>query len=1295
MNLVEDEFITLLLSKIKDTPENRKMLTQFASGLSVSQQNAITQKTLQKEVGQDAVQTQKTRHPVRNIPNQSTDIVLPQSLKTLETKGVHSNTEKGVPSFLELERYENICLLGKGGMGEVWKVRDRYLNRFVAMKIVQANVQNSSDGLNRFIEEARVNAQLQHPNIVPVHDIGVLDDGRYYFTMKEIQGQELCDVITDFHQNNEKSPSLYELMTIFHSVVDTIAFAHSHGVLHRDLKPSNILIGNFGEVLVLDWGIAKLMENTKSSESEIVSTQTIHTLYGSVTGTPIYMSPEQAESGTVLDERSDIYSLGAILYEILSGEPPYMGETAEEILYKVRNESPVPLESLFSKKSAERFNIENIPPELIAICNRSMSRNKEDRFSTAKEQAALIQDWLMGLRKTRKAEESFTKAQAVWQKMEHKKRLNKQRERKCAQYFSSILTLDDAWDVWNEYHEEKATIHTLSMKYKKLLEHTLFHDGNYQPAHIHMIRVLHEEHKLAVQKNDIHAQRRIKSQYKKHKKSISIPQSTLEKYSSFFEKNTRASFIMGRKKETEDILFALKRNVPVIGVTGYVGIGKKVLVQHVHQYLQPHSKRMISCSLHDTHDKSEFWQRICLTLNVQVRGQNPVHEVAAILNAQETILTLYDIDGYAKEVIQAIHSLQKETPTLTIIYTCVQQLSISKEYTQSLSPLSEFDSLIFFVQQAQQILPQFSINNSNKTKVFDICSRLGGLPLALEIASGHLRSLSLDDLHKRIVQNTLQKTQQDQILKQAFVLSWEHLSVNDQQLCVQLLIFPEDATYEALEQILISKEESVFDALKQLVYHNLVYKKTVNGTDRYGVLPSMRSFVQEKQILYSQEELFVRHAQYYASKINNRNLLLIEVRKVSKDDITKERSNFIVAAEHGSPVDAAKCALAAASILHLSGTLQQANKVIDYALRHSELPKELYWGLKIKKGRNLRLLGEIKTAAKILEDEITPPIPAKPQPEIILPFWESESKYSILEQLQTLEAYRRMELANIAYNRGDNDLAHHLYSSSMERFSSIHNQRGVALILNGLGNITIERGHAQKALSMYKEATIIAQDIQFLRHAGVCLSQQANIYREQEKYEKAILCYKESISTLKKSGDQSSFASVIGNLALLYSKMGDKENAIAKYKECIEVCVKKGNRKFEGINRGNLAAEMYAAGAYEESIDMFEQAILICKKVYPLAEISFQAGLALAYIKVDRRSQAKILVEKDASLLKKMHSEYMEYLYAKIQVYIELNEKDTARIIFSELEDFISKNPSLYRKEFQQKKTKLQQLLLD
>ena len=179
------------------------------------------------------------------------------------------------------------------------------------------------------------------------------------------------------------------------------------------------------------------------------------------------------------------------------------------------------------------------------------------------------------------------------------------------------------------------------------------------------------------------------------------------------------------------------------------------MVQHVEQHLRQRSKRTISCSLHGIQDKKELWQRISLALQVQIRAQDPVQEIISILNAQETILILYDVDGYADEIVQAIRYLQEKSLALTIIYTAVRALNIAQEYTIVLSPLSRFASVLFFVHKAQQIIPKFVITPSNKMHVFDICARLGGLPLALEIATSHLRSLSLDDLHKRITQNTL------------------------------------------------------------------------------------------------------------------------------------------------------------------------------------------------------------------------------------------------------------------------------------------------------------------------------------------------------------------------------------------------------------------------------------------------------------------------------------------------------------------------------------------------------------
>ena len=253
-------------------------------------------------------------------------------------------TEAIVPLESELMagRYRDLGLLGKGGMGEVRRVRDTLLHRTLAMKIMHSRMMSKPRYVSRFVEEAQIEAQLQHPNIVPVHDIGTLEDGRQYFTMKQIRGTEFSEKIREIHEastkdrwrSSEDGTTFRDLIRIHQTVCETVAYAHAQGVIHRDLKPENIMLGGFGEVLVVDWGLAKLLgreEAEWSPEDEVLesdrSKNDAHkTQMGSVAGTPYYMAPEQAYGHTdKVGTATDVYTLGAILYEILSGLLPTTG----------------------------------------------------------------------------------------------------------------------------------------------------------------------------------------------------------------------------------------------------------------------------------------------------------------------------------------------------------------------------------------------------------------------------------------------------------------------------------------------------------------------------------------------------------------------------------------------------------------------------------------------------------------------------------------------------------------------------------------------------------------------------------------------------------------------------------------------------------------------------------------------------------------------------------------------------------------------------------------------------------
>ena len=204
------------------------------------------------------------------------------------------------PDFSET-KYTFVKELGRGGMGTVYLAEDRELDRLVAIKVLNTP-EITADLRDRMIREAQIIARLEHPGIVPVHDVGTLPDGRIYYAMKYVRGSRLDEYAS-------QAATLRDRLRKFQSVCDAVAFAHAHGVIHRDLKPQNIMIGSFGEVLVLDWGVAKI----RDSPSESV---------GTVIGTQHYMSPEQAR-GEIdqLDERADVYSLGAVLYFLVNDQP--------------------------------------------------------------------------------------------------------------------------------------------------------------------------------------------------------------------------------------------------------------------------------------------------------------------------------------------------------------------------------------------------------------------------------------------------------------------------------------------------------------------------------------------------------------------------------------------------------------------------------------------------------------------------------------------------------------------------------------------------------------------------------------------------------------------------------------------------------------------------------------------------------------------------------------------------------------------------------------------------------------
>lgn len=297
-------------------------------------------------------------------------------------------------------RFVDLGILGCGSMGEVHRVQDPPLQRIVALKILHPAGGPSEGARTRFLEEARATAQLQHPSIVPLFEIGELPDGRLYYTMREVQGITLQSALRSLHAGDPTRWRLRHLVEALHTAALAVGHAHRQGFVHRDIKPSNLMLGELGEVYVVDWGIACRFPIPPEVDPDT------HETISLVIGTPSYMSPEQAVGDQArMGPPSDVYSLGATLFELLAGTPPYVGKSARHVLRAVQAGSIRPLEGRLP-----------IPPGLASICQTAMQRDPTQRPADGVALAQLLQSWLHGETQREKGLDAVARADALLEK---------------------------------------------------------------------------------------------------------------------------------------------------------------------------------------------------------------------------------------------------------------------------------------------------------------------------------------------------------------------------------------------------------------------------------------------------------------------------------------------------------------------------------------------------------------------------------------------------------------------------------------------------------------------------------------------------------------------------------------------------------------------------------------------------------------------------------------------------------------------------------------------------------------
>lgn len=322
--------------------------------------------------------------------------------------------------------YQILGLIAKGGVGVVYKARDKNLGREVALKVLRSDRTQVAQVAERLVEEAQVGGQLQHPGIVPVYALGMQKDGRPHFAMKLIKGVTLASLLQERAKPQDDQP---RLIAIFEQVCQTMAYCHDHGVIHRDLKPSNIMVGAFGETLIVDWGFGKVISRDSRGKTREVAAEPLHmsivatlrsgvegsqSIAGSIMGTPAYMPPEQALGQIdALDERADVFALGALLCEILTGEPPYVGDLSDILIMAAQGK----VESAYA-----RLDACGAGQELIDLAKKCLSSLIAERPRNAGVLAARVHDHFAGVEERARLAK-VQSAQAAAQEQEEKARL--------------------------------------------------------------------------------------------------------------------------------------------------------------------------------------------------------------------------------------------------------------------------------------------------------------------------------------------------------------------------------------------------------------------------------------------------------------------------------------------------------------------------------------------------------------------------------------------------------------------------------------------------------------------------------------------------------------------------------------------------------------------------------------------------------------------------------------------------------------------------------------------------------
>ncbi|HET6861544.1 MAG TPA: protein kinase [Pyrinomonadaceae bacterium] len=955
-----------------------------------------------------------------------------------------------------LGRYEVLSKLGAGAMGDVYLARDSNLNRTVALKVLPRNLAADAGRMLRFSQEAKAISALNHPNIITIHEVANIDS-THFIAVEYVKGLTLREKLS------EKEISAKEMIEIAEQVARALSAAHEAGIVHRDLKPENVMVRHDGYVKVLDFGIAKLSEHADIPLGTAVVGEGIEgTKAGALLGTPSYMSPEQCRGAKNLDERSDIWSLGVVLFEMVTGRLPFRARDFSQLLVLIAGPKDAPLEYLRGKA----------PQGLERIICKALQKRRRDRYQKVIELAEELRELKYELA------------------LEEKVRTSQRRSEggiSAPLNFSSIRVNDS-------------------------------HDTEHPTLHISSPTTSPEV----------------------HPNNLSVLLNPL----------------IGRDTEVAAVKkLLLNQEVRLVTLTGPGGTGKSSLcLRLARELLDEFQHGVFFVALTSINDPDLVAPTLAKVLGVkEERGVPLIDSMKEFFRGKHILVVL---DNFEQVISAAplITDLLTSSVSLEFIVTSRAALHLRGEHEFAVLPLAvpdpnrlhpwqqlaQYSSVALFISRAQALKPDFALTEENASAVAEICSRLDGLPLAIELAAARIKLLPpaamlkrMDSSLKVLTGGARDLPARQQTMRGAIAWSYDLLESQEKTLFNRLSVFLGGCNLEEAEAVCNSTSDleiDFLDGVTSLVDKSLLRQKEQDDAEgRFSMLQTIREFGLE-QLAQSGELETIRshHLNFYLEMAEQAEPELTGASQASWfSRLDKEHDNFraaiIYSRESDRPEDGLRLAGALWRFWEVRGHVGEGRAVLDQLLM---LPgaTEVSPNVRAKALNGVGVLagnqGDHARQTAILQESLKL-------------YEELGDKSGIAQSINNL--------GSIAWSQGDYVQAQVFYTQSLEIRRAISDSWGTANSLNNLGGVAFVQGDCDRALALYAESLSLRRKLGDKRGISMSLNNMGEVAQQQQDYGRAATLFAESLTIRNELGDRFFIVSSLHNLAEVACSRKDYE----------------------------------------------------------------------------------------------------------------------------------------------------------